>query len=134
MIGNPSAGRTALPDLIEHIPAVVFRLSHKEDSWKTWFVTRNISMYGYDAEDFVADRVRWFSIVHPDDRVFVSKSVADYEAKNINSFKLRYRLVTKNGDVVPVTEYNTVNRDANGEIVCYDTVVINNTQMKRAAG
>ena len=130
MTDKPSAGSAdrRLPELIEHIPAVAFRLSHKEDSWKTWFVTQNVSMYGYDAADFFADRVRWLDIVHPDDRVFVSKSVSDYEAKGINSFKLYYRLMTKDGDVVPVTEYNTVNRDAEGRIVCYDTAIVKNTQ------
>ena len=114
--------------VIEHIPAVVFRFSHERDDWRTWFVTRNISMYGYTAEEFMNDSIRWMDIVHPDDRVLVSKTISDYEAHSINSFKLYYRLVMKNGDSVPVTEYNTVNRDENGVVVCYDTVIFNNTQ------
>ena len=123
---DPHSAR--LPSLIEHVPAVVFRLSHREDNWRTWFVTQNISMYGYAAEEFMTDRIRWFDIVHPDDRVLLSKTIGDYEAHSINSFRLYYRLLARNGDVFPVTEYNTVNRDENGNILCYDTVVINNTQ------
>ena len=114
--------------VIEHIPAVVFRFSHEMDDWRTWFVTRNISMYGYTAEEFMNNTVRWMDIVHPDDRVLVSKTIGDYEKHGINSFKLYYRLVKKNGDSVPVTEYNTVNRDENGAVVCYDTVIFNNVQ------
>ena len=117
-----------LPDIIESVPAVVFRLSHKGDNWKTWYVTQNISMYGYTAEEFINGSVVWFDLVHPDDKVLLSKTIADYETHAINSFKLYYRLVKKDGEVVPVTEYNTVNRGANGEIVCYDTIIISNTQ------
>lgn len=117
-----------LPPLIEHVPAVVFRLSHTGDAWKTWYVTRNVSMYGYSSEEFTSGGKNWLDIVHPDDRVLVSKTVNDYEAHNVNSFKLYYRLVTKDGESVPVTEYNTVNRDADGNILCYDTSIISNTQ------
>ena len=114
--------------MLEHIPAVVFRFSHREDDWRTWYVTQNISMYGYHADEFLDGSVRWMDIVHPDDRVLVSKTITDYELHRVNSFKLYYRLVKKNGDSVPVTEYNTVNRDENGAVVCYDTVIFNNMQ------
>ncbi|MDR2038805.1 MAG: PAS domain-containing protein [Bacteroidales bacterium] len=117
----------SLPPIIEHVPAVVFRLSHKKDNWSTWFVTQNISMYGYTADEFMSKTKNWFDIVHPDDRVYVSKTVSDYEAHNINFFKLYYRLVKKNGDTIPITEYNTVNRDEDGNILCYDTVILSNS-------
>ena len=117
-----------LPAMIENIPAVVFRLSHQKDNWRTWYVTRNISMYGYTAEDFTSGRVSWLELVHPDDRVLLGKTIADYEAHHVNSFRLYYRLVTKSGDVIPVVEYNTVNRDSDGGIVCYDTVIMSNSQ------
>lgn len=117
-----------IPPLIEHVPAVIFRLSHKADQWRTWFVTKNISQYGYTVEEFMNDRIRWFDLVHPDDKVLLSKTINDYESHNINSFRLHYRLLTKNGDTVPVTEYNTVNRDEDGGIICYDTAIVSNTQ------
>lgn len=118
----------ALPPIIENCPAVVFRLSHKGDNWRTLHVTQNISKYGYNAEDFLSGRKQWFTIVHPDDRVLVSKTVSDYEAHNINNFKLYYRIVTAAGESIHVTEYNTVNRDDDGNILCYDTYIFNNTQ------
>ena len=117
-----------LPHLIEHVPAVVFRLSRDGDEWRTWYVTRNVSMYGYTAEDFLSGSVHWLDLVHPDDRVMLNKTIRDYEAQNINQFRLYYRLITKNGDSVPVTEYNTVNRDADGSIICYDTIIVSNSQ------
>ena len=120
--------RNELPPIIENVPAVVFRLSHEKDKWRTWFATRSVSKYGYDVEDFLQDKIRWLDIVHPDDRVLLMKTVNDYEKHNINSFRLYYRMMTKKGDVIPVTEYNTVNRDNDGNIICYDTVIVSNTQ------
>ncbi|MDL2316299.1 PAS domain-containing protein [Desulfovibrio sp. OttesenSCG-928-A18] len=117
-----------LPPIIEHVPAVVLRLSHEGDDWRTWFITQNVSMYGYSVEDFMSGAYRWMDLAHPDDRVLLSKTVSDYEAHNINSFKLYYRLVTKSGESVPVTEYNTVNRAPDGSIICYDSIILSNSQ------
>lgn len=117
-----------LPEIVENVPAVVMRLSHIDDNWRTWFVTRNVSMYGYTTDDLMSGKITWFDLVHPDDRVLLSKTINDYEAHGINSFKLYYRLVQQNGDSVPVTEYNMVVRDADGAIICYDTVIVSNTQ------
>ncbi len=126
--GPPGPHAEGLPPVIEHCPAVVFRLSHAGGTWRAWFVSRNVSQYGYSPEEFTRGTMSWPALVHPDDRVLVSKTVNDYEAHGINTFKLYYRLVCKNGDVVPVTEYNTVNRDSDGNIVCYDTFIMSNTQ------
>ncbi|MCC8194947.1 MAG: response regulator [Deltaproteobacteria bacterium] len=117
-----------LPPIIESSPMVAFRFSHKGDNWRAWYVTRNISLYGYTPEEFTSGETAWMDIVHPDDRVLVSKTITDYEAHSVNAFKLYYRLVKKNGDVVPVTEYNVVHRDGTGAIVCYDTFLVSNTQ------
>ena len=124
----PGVCQNQLPPIIESSPAVVFRFSHKGDNWRTWFVTQNISQYGYTADEFMTGAVTWTDIVHPDDRVLVNKTVNDYEAHNVNSFKLYYRLVKKNGDIVPITEYNVVHRNNNGKIICYDTSIVSNTQ------
>lgn len=119
-----------LAEIIEHIPSVVLRLSHREDNWTTWFVTQNISMLGYSKEEFMDGLVRWFDIVHPDDRVLLSKQVGDYESRGIDEFRLYYRVVKKSGDVIPVQEYNTVIRDDAGQVFCYDTVITPNTHME----
>lgn len=115
---------TEYKDMLEHMPAVVFRLTHKDNQWKTVYVTENISMFGYTREDFVSGNYTWFSLVHPDDRVLLSKTISDYEEHGIDEFKLSFRLLTKNGDAIPVNEYNTINRDDDNEISSYDTVIV----------
>lgn len=115
-----------LSEILDHVPAVVFRLSHVGDNWKVLYVSQAVARYGYTTEEFLDGSTAWFSLVHTDDRVMVSKSVQDYEAHKINEYRLYYRLVTKNGESVPITEYNTVNRDADGNVVSYDTAIVNN--------
>lgn len=104
------------------------RLSHNGEDWSTWFITQNISQYGYDRDDFMTGRVKWLDLIHPDDKVLLIKQINDYEAQSIDSFRLHYRLLAKNGDSLPITEFNTVKRNAAGEIYCYDTVIVNNSQ------
>lgn len=111
-------------DILEHVPALILRLSHKEDNWRTLYVNGNISAYGYNQEDLMSGAITWFDMVHPDDRVLTRKTIQDYEAHNVNEFRLYYRMVTKEGDSIPVTEFNTVNRDAHGDILNYDTTIV----------
>jgi hypothetical protein len=54
-------------EMIEHIPAVILRLYHLEDDWRTLFVTQNITMYGYTHQEFREGKVKWLDLVHPDD-------------------------------------------------------------------
>lgn len=115
-----------LAEILDHVPAVVFRLAHVGDCWRVLYASQAVTRYGYTAEEFMDGTTAWFSLVHPDDRVTVSKSVQDYEAHKIDEYHLYYRLVTKSGECVPITEYNTVNRDANGDVVSYDTSIVNN--------
>lgn len=117
-----------LAEIIEAMPAVVMRLAHIGDDWQTWFVTGNISTYGYDREEFLSGRVKWPDLCHPDDRVIVNRQVKEYEAQGVDSYKLHYRLRHKNGDSSPITEFNIVRRNEDGSIKCYDTVIVNVSQ------
>ncbi len=113
-------------EMLEHVPAVVFRFTHVGNDWKTHYVTESVSMFGYSRDDFMSGRMTWYKMVHPDDRVLLSKTIVDYEKHNVNNFRLYYRLVTKSGSSIPVTEFNTVNRDKDGSILSYDTTIISN--------
>ncbi|MCD8350168.1 MAG: ATP-binding protein [Planctomycetaceae bacterium] len=113
----------ALPPIIENVPGVVFRLSHDGGNWRTLYVTRNIVTYGYTVDDFLSGDRQWLNLVHPDDRVTVIKSIRDHEAKQVNAFRLRYRVAKRNGDSVAVVEHNTIYRGNDGRVVCLDKVI-----------
>lgn len=117
-------GTTMSEDILDHIPAVVFRLSHKDDNWRTIYVNDNVDEYGYTRDDFMSGKITWLDLVHPDDKVSVLKTIKDYETHHINEFRMHYRLVEKDGDSIPVTDFNTINRDAEGNIVSYDSTIV----------
>ncbi|UQZ88738.1 hypothetical protein C4J81_05775 [Deltaproteobacteria bacterium Smac51] len=121
----PEAELANIRHMVENMPGVGLRLSHKGENWRTLFITQNISMYGYTTDEFMSGEVGWIDLVHPDDRVMVQKIVDDYESREIKTFKLFYRLVKKNGDTVPVVEYNSLNLDCQGRLICYDTFIVN---------
>ncbi|ULQ60851.1 PAS domain-containing protein [Brucepastera parasyntrophica] len=117
-----------LEEILEHVPAVVFRLSKEENGWRTWYVNNTITTYGYTTTEFMDGAIQWFDIVHPDDKTVLVQTINDYESRKIDEFRLYYRIITKSGDSVPITEYNTANRDSNGQVYCYDTVILSNSQ------
>jgi signal transduction histidine kinase/CheY-like chemotaxis protein len=117
-----------LPENVKHIPVVMFRLTRRENHWHTWFVTQNVSMYGYSAADFLTGHKTWLDLVHPDDRELVTSAINTYESHGVNCFQLVYRVVTSTDDVIEVTDYTTVNRDEDGRVLSYDRMISKNSR------
>jgi|GEM_PF-6680060 len=116
-----------LSDMMDKLPALAFRLVHDGDDWRAIYVNSRITDYGYEQDDFYSGRMTWEDLVHPDDKVPLLKTITDYEEHDVDSFRLYYRLVAKNGDIIPVTEYNTVSRDLDKNVVYYDSFIVGNT-------
>ena len=117
-----------LAEIVEHIPGVMLRLQHEEGVWRTLFVTKNIEDYGYDREDLLGGELTWCDLIHPDDRAVAAREIQDYEARGIDDFRLHYRLVCRNGDVVPVSAFNVAERDGEGRLRICDVAIANNFQ------
>lgn len=113
-----------LVDMLDNLPALAFRLIHDGDDWRAIYINKRVADYGYEQDDFYSGRMTWLDLVHPDDKVMLCKTIADYEAHDVSSYKLYYRLVTKSGDSIPVTEYNTINRDFDRGLVYYDSFIV----------
>ncbi len=116
--------------MLDNFPVVTMRLSYKDSQWETWYVSKNVSAYGYSWEDFMEGKVTWIDMVHPDDRVVLNTQIREYLAHNIDDFKLQYRIVTKQGGSIWITEYTHFNRDASGQMYCMDSILLNTTQAK----
>ncbi|MCD8139707.1 MAG: ATP-binding protein [Planctomycetaceae bacterium] len=87
-------------------------------------MTQGIGMYGYCVDDFLSGDRQWLNLVHPDDRVSVTKSLRNHEAKRVNTFRLRYRVVKRNGDCMAVVDHATLLRDNAGTVVCLDKLIL----------
>lgn len=114
--------------IVENMPMVTMRLHYEGGLWKTWYVSKNIERYGFSWDALMSGRVTWRDLLHPDDRVLAEKLGHDYMAKQVDSFKLQYRIYTPTRESVWITEYSRVNRTKDGSVHCVDSFLINTTE------
>jgi len=117
-------------EMLENFPVISMRLRFDGEFWETWYVSSNVSFYGYSQEEFIEGGLTWIDIVHPDDRVMMNTQIREYVARNIDDFKLQYRIITKSGESVWITDHSHVNRDERSQMYCIDSILFNTTQAK----
>ena len=98
------AGEALLHSLVANIPGAVYRCACDEDWTMLWLSDEIAAISGYAASDFIDSRVRTFaSVIHPDDREQVERSVLDGVAAR-RPFTVEYRIVRRDGEVRWVLE------------------------------
>ncbi len=117
--------------VVENNPAVVFRWRAAE-GWPVEMVSRNVSRFGYTAQELLSGVVPYASIIHPEDLDQVARELQRYSANGTDSFRQEYRIVTKNGEVRWVDDHSVVERNSEGQITFYQGIVIDITDRKRS--
>lgn len=101
--------------------------------WPVDYVSENISLFGYTAEEFTSGRLRFIDILHPDDLDRVAAEVSGYDAAGAASFTQDYRIRTRDGRWVHVADYTVVERDGSGKAVYFGGYTIDDTERRAAA-
>ncbi len=117
--------------VVENSPAVLFRWK-PTTGWPVELVSRNVTQFGYTPEELLFGRVPFSQMVHPEDLERVAHEVQEFIEKGIDHFQQEYRIVTKDGKIRWVDDRTVVERDANGQILCYQGIVIDITERKQA--
>ncbi|WP_440952347.1 PAS domain-containing protein [Methanococcoides sp. FTZ1] len=115
--------------VINSSPAMVF-VWREEEGWPVDFVSENISQFGYAAEDFISGKLRYIDILHPDDAEMVMSESLRHVNKEDTSFDLRYRILTRSGEVRWVDERTSVHYDQSGNIRFYHGIVVDITEQR----
>ena len=98
------AGEALLHSLVANLPGAVYRCACDEDWTMLWLSDEIEEISGYPAAEFIDSGVRTFaSVIHPDDREQVERSVLDAVAAR-RPFTVEYRIVRRDGDVRWVLE------------------------------
>jgi PAS domain S-box-containing protein len=118
--------------VLENSPAVLFRWE-KAEGWPVSFVTENVNQFGYTSELFLLERINYASIIHPDDRERIRRSVENAVRLSKDHFQQEYRIVTRKGAHRWVDDRTTVERDGQGAIIRFQGVVLDITERKQAA-
>src|SRR5665647_301124 len=119
-----------LTTVINNNPAVVF-LWKNERYWPAVFVSDNLIQFGYTVDDFLSQKVLYGKIIHPDDLGKVEEELERSIQKGEVSFNSEYRIFTKAGDVRWVNERTFIQREGDGEVTCFQGIVLDITPRKR---
>ena len=92
------ANEALLHSLVANIPGAVYRCACDADWTMQWLSDEIEVISGYPASEFIENSVRTFaSLIHPDDRDQVERSVMDAVAAG-RPFTLEYRVVRRDGE------------------------------------
>lgn len=82
--------------LVEHLPAVLYRVDLRPYPRTTYISAQLSAMLGFTPEEWVGDPDLWVRQVHPED---ADRVLAEVKAKNVTggSFDLEYRALTREG-------------------------------------
>lgn len=123
-LGQLSHRYAAIADeIIERTPTIAFRTKDVDGIWKILYITRNISQWGYDREDFLCGKLLWSDILHPDDRAMLEEMLAHYRRRGKDQFEMQYRILTAQGESVWVSSQCTVVLAENGQEAYTDCVI-----------
>jgi sigma-B regulation protein RsbU (phosphoserine phosphatase) len=117
--------------IIDRSPVVLFRRVAGDDP-RLVYVSNNVIQFGYTAEEFLNDKIRFKDIVHPDDSERVGEEIMGYADKDAEEYTQFYRMISKTGDVRWVEDQTSVVRDAQGKKTHNQGILVDITERKTA--
>ena len=103
--------------IIQKSSIVLFEWTLKEEI-PTKYVSENISIFGYDREDFYNGKLKdYWDFVYFEDRIKTKKAVYESRKRESDELVHKYRVVCKNGDIRWVEEWMIHEKDDSGILV-----------------
>ncbi len=113
--------------IVNASPAVAF-LWKNEINWPVQFVSENVTkLFGYSANEFITGKVRYKSIIHPDDVERFSDEVP-HDEQTIKFKHKPYRVITKSGVVKWIDDSSSIVRDEKKDITHFQGILIDVTE------
>lgn len=123
----------SLLSLFEKGDSVLFRWNNDEN-WSVDYVSSNVgNLIGYTKEDFVNGKISYVDCIHKDDLQQTIDEDEFRKQENREFFRhAPYRVVTKDGTVKWILEYNLLVRDNEEEITHYLGYLLDETSNQEA--
>jgi len=118
-------------DLLVAGPLVTFRWDI-DDQGTVQYVSPNVSVFGYGADEFVGGRRTYDSMIHPDDLTWVTEEGNEKARSGLETWTQEYRLVDAGGETRWIRDYTHAVRGAEGAVTAYEGYIIDITAQKRA--
>jgi len=104
------------------------------ENWPVEFVSENVlNIMGYMPEDFVSEKVYYSNCIHPEDlpRVFQEVKKFSEEKDRTEFIHEPYRIITKEGNVLVVSDWTFIIRNSEGIITHYKGIIQDITEKKK---
>lgn len=96
------------------------------------FVSENISLFGYTADEFTSGKISYEQIIHPDDWGRVVEDTLKLTQQGIDEYNQIYRIVTASGLIRYVDDRTVVRRDQHGNPTHYQGILLDITKRVEA--
>jgi len=118
-------------NLIANSKTILFYWEAKEN-WPVSYVSNNISIFGYNPQDFLSGKIHFSSIIHPDDIKDITKEVECFTEECIDTFVQVYRIFDNDGNIRWIDDRTTIERNLKGEATFYLGTILDITEQKEA--
>lgn len=109
-------------EIIDMSPFIAVRWENAP-GWPVSFISRNIEQFGYSAEDFLTNAIKYETLIHPDDLPAIQNDVADHLAHGPDSYRQTYRLRHGNGHWIWVEDRTWLTRDGKGTVTAINGII-----------
>ena len=120
--------------IVEQSPVVLFRRRAGKigDKPTIEYISDNLIRFGYEPRELMEDEIRFKDIVHPDDRERLLREISQYVDDDVEEYTQYYRAITKNGEIRWVEDQTSIVRDAEGNKIHNQGILIDITERKLA--
>ncbi|MDQ3258342.1 MAG: DUF4394 domain-containing protein [Acidobacteriota bacterium] len=116
--------------LIESLPLIVY-VAAPHPPYSPIYISQSVEILGYSLDEWFSRADLWVSLLHPEDREWVLRDTeAVMAARRENDYE--YRIVGRDGGVRWVCDRGRFVVDETGEPFCWQGVIIDITERKRA--
>jgi phosphoserine phosphatase RsbU/P len=112
--------------IIAQSPAVLFRRRAGKKPTLV-YVSSNISQFGYSADEFIKEKIRFKDIVHPEDGDQLAEEIKQFAEADVEEYTQSYRILTRSGEVRWVEDRTSVVRDAKGRKIYNQGIMVDVT-------
>lgn len=117
--------------LVEQMPAVTY-IAAFDDLSTTLYISPQIEqMLGFTPAEFLDPPETWANQIHPEDRERVYEEIR-YGQENERPFCSEYRMLTKDGEIVWISDASNLVRDEQGNPLFFEGFMLDITERRQA--
>ncbi len=117
--------------LVDHLPTVVYQLTSFDTGVLLYISPQIETLLGYTPEEWLDDSKSFSNSLHPDDIAYVLNKMSEL-GKAGDQFDLDYRMFSRTGKLVWVHEHTTRVRDAHGNHLFWQGIMLDISPQKQA--